>query len=181
LEHSKPFVACDAGTHGLIKAVAREWPHCRVQCLDFDPDIDADRFASAFWQALTMDNPPLELGFDDQGAYVVDLVEEEPNPAPIILRDEAVVLVTGGAYGVTADCVMELIQRVKTHLVILGRSQLPEPSAYPEDPSLIRQMLIEETKAQGLKKSPAEIEQEIKTIIKTRPFWPIWRSSKPVL
>jgi NAD(P)-dependent dehydrogenase (short-subunit alcohol dehydrogenase family) len=168
LEHSKPFVACDMGTHGLIKAVAREWPHCRVQCLDFDPDIDADRFASAFWQALTMDNPPLELGFDDQGVYLIDLVEEEPKPATIDLGDEAVILVTGGAYGVTADCVMELIQRVKTHLVILGRSQLPEPSAYPEDPSLIRQMLIEETKAQGLKKSPAEIEQEIKTIIKNQ-------------
>ena len=168
LEQSKPFAASDAGTHGLIKAVAREWPHCRVQCLDFDPDFDADRFSSAFWQALTIDNPPLELGFDDQGAYVIDLVEEEPKPATIDLGDESVVLVTGGAYGVTADCVIELTQKIKTHLVILGRSQLPEPSAYPEDPSLIRQMLIEETKAQGLKKTPAEIENEIKTILKNQ-------------
>lgn len=169
LDHTKPFAACDAGSIGLMKTVAREWPHCRVQCLDFDPTLDTDRLMSAFWQALTLDNPAVELGFNHEGSYTIALIEEEPNVSGVSgIKDGAVILVTGGAYGITADCAIALAQKIKAHFILLGRSALPEVVTWPNDPDFIRGELIAKAKAQNIKKTPVEIELEVKKIIKDR-------------
>ena len=71
LEHVKSYPAEHAGVHGILKSLAREYRHCRVQCLDMDPDLDSTQMASFLHQAIGMENPPIETGFNAQGIYTI--------------------------------------------------------------------------------------------------------------
>jgi NAD(P)-dependent dehydrogenase (short-subunit alcohol dehydrogenase family) len=88
------------------------------------------------------------------------------------LEHDGVLLVTGGAYGITADVTRAMAEKFRSRLVLVGRSPMPE--AEPEatrslnDRAELRQFLIGEARARGEKIKPAEIESGIKRILKDR-------------
>jgi acyl transferase domain-containing protein/NAD(P)-dependent dehydrogenase (short-subunit alcohol dehydrogenase family) len=115
------------GLAGLAKTAAREWPEVSCRAVD----------ASADWQhtvsvAQTIADEiffkgPVELGISEKGSKVVLLsASEQVKGGKLPLAKGDVVLITGGARGVTAEAAAALAQACAPALAILGRSPRPE-------------------------------------------------------
>jgi len=119
---------------GLVKTVAREWPEVHCKALDISPEPAASREAIALTVAdeICLDGP-VEVGIDSQhGARSLELVaaplEAAAGAEPPCAPGEVVVL-SGGARGVTAEAAVGMAARWRARLLLLGRS--PAPAAEP--------------------------------------------------
>ena len=129
------------GIGGIVKTVAAEEPGLFCRALDIDPAVDAAgaaaRVVAELFDAAT---DTAEIGIDAAGvrrapvpsrhasASTVTWVDPDRDPDPTTLSADDVLLVTGGARGVTALCVLELARRSAARFVLLGRTELaPEP------------------------------------------------------
>lgn len=175
LRRARPFAAAPAGTLGVAKSAAREWPELRVKCIDADPDIDVTRLVDESLMEFYDDDSTVEVGFTQSGRFQLELAEEcvpTADLSGLSLEHDGVLLVTGGAYGITADVTRAMAEKFRSRLVLVGRSPMPE--AEPEatrslnDRAELRQLLIGEARARGEKIKPAEIESGIKRILKDR-------------
>jgi NADP-dependent 3-hydroxy acid dehydrogenase YdfG/acyl carrier protein len=123
-----------AGVGGLVKTLAREAPALFCRSLDIAP-VDAPATAAAVVLAELTDaaTDVVEVGVDADGNRYTIRVADRPAPATgagTPVGPDDVVVVTGGARGVTADCVRELARRVAPEIVLLGRSTLTEEPAW---------------------------------------------------
>ncbi|OAD21680.1 cytochrome P450 family protein, partial [Candidatus Thiomargarita nelsonii] len=95
--------------------------------------------------------------------------ETETSIKPLQLSATDVVLFTGGARGITAQCALAVAQRYQCHIVLLGRTPQPEADESPEiaaaqDLPALRKMIIE----QHPQMRPAQIETECAKILANR-------------
>jgi len=87
------------------------------------------------------------------------------------LDDKSVVLVSGGARGVTAATVIRLAEVTKSRFVLMGRSRLEdEPSCCKgaQDDAGLKRALLADAKATGTKVTPAAIGQAARRILAGR-------------
>ena len=120
------------GLAGLVKTAAREWPGVVCRAIDVDPSLPLTSAASQLAKELGYE-APVEAAITASGVKTVAL--EERAAAPVAgepLAPGDLVLVTGGARGVTAECAVALASVFKPKLVLVGRSPLPgsEDAAY---------------------------------------------------
>ncbi len=168
------FSVAGAGTLGMAKSAAREWPHLRVKCIDLDPALDPSDWTGRALEELRHEDPNLEIGFSLEGRWRLNLESWAPQRGAGLssLAPGAVLLATGGAHGITADIALALAQESGLRLVLVGRSSLPEPesprTAALTDPDVLRKALIEELKAAHGKVKPTEVEAKLKQILKER-------------
>ena len=118
------------GVASLVKTAAWEWPNASVRAIDIE-SLDAERLAVE----LVEGGSGVEVALRDDGArlVVVDDVEASPAGETISVAQGGVVVVTGGARGVTAESALALAARHGLRLALLGRTTLREAS--PEEPS----------------------------------------------
>ncbi|MCW9049582.1 MAG: SDR family NAD(P)-dependent oxidoreductase, partial [Deltaproteobacteria bacterium] len=114
------------GLAGLNKTVALEWPsiHCRV--LDLAMGMEIKPTVSAIVQE-TFTRSPIEVGITSRGLLALELNAETldlKDSKPPVAEGELVVI-SGGARGVTAAVAVRLAARTQATLLLLGRSQLP--------------------------------------------------------
>ncbi len=114
---------------GLVKTAAIEWPAVRCLALDVDPKWeDTAAVAEAVCDELLHSDVCCrrEIGISPDGRIGLNLA---PVPAveaePVSLRSEDVVVVTGGARGVTAAAAKALAASAGGTLVLMGRSPAP--------------------------------------------------------
>lgn len=82
-----------------------------------------------------------------------------------------VFLVSGGAKGITAECVLKLAEYYPCHWILLGRSELVEEPVWASncfDEAELKKRILQSFMAQGKKPSPIEIKQIYKQITSTR-------------
>ena len=121
------FDAVQGGLAGLTKTVAREWPALRCKALDVSASwSDSDQVAAAIVGELTVDGP-IEVGLDGDVRRGLDTVLTAITNGRSRLGTGDVVVLTGGARGVTAEVACALATESKSTLVLLGRSPAPEP------------------------------------------------------
>ncbi|GLZ52159.1 type I polyketide synthase [Actinomycetospora sp. NBRC 106378] len=123
-----------AGVGGLVKTLAREAPVVFCRALDIAPVDSPDSAAEIVLAELTdAATDVVEVGVDADGHRRTVRVSDRPAPTigdATPVGPEDVVVVTGGARGVTADCVRELARRVAPEIVLLGRTTLAEEPAW---------------------------------------------------
>jgi len=155
---------------GLAKTVALEWPHCRALALDLDlHNVDT----AALAEELLTERGVVEVGLAD-GPITLEAVEVELDPdaagvAPLAEGD--LVVVSGGARGVTARVVLEMARRWKPTLLLLGRSPVPG-----EDPEWARGVEDDDLKPariavlrrEGAPFDPRRLEREVAAVRKGR-------------
>ncbi|MDA1092160.1 MAG: SDR family oxidoreductase [Acidobacteria bacterium] len=121
------FDASQGGLAGLAKTVAREWPALRCRALDVSKSwADDERVAAAIFSELALDGP-MEVGLDPHGRRGLELTQVPIGPGPARCGPDDVIVLTGGARGVTAAVARALAVETRSTLVLLGRSQVPEP------------------------------------------------------
>ncbi len=114
--------AIDGGLAGLAKTVGQEWPTVAARAFDIAPSVDA-RTAAAWLADELFVTGPTETGLASTGPTALELCHEaqtEPGSLPLAPGD--VVVVSGGARGVTAEVAVALARAARPTLVLLGRS-----------------------------------------------------------
>ncbi|HHO52070.1 MAG TPA: SDR family NAD(P)-dependent oxidoreductase [Deltaproteobacteria bacterium] len=109
---------------GLAKTLSHEWPGTRPLALDLAPGLDP----SAILDEILTARPVVELGLGEAGAVtpVAHPVRPPPPAAALPLEPGDLIVVTGGARGVTARCVDALVRRVPVAVLLLGRTPVPD-------------------------------------------------------
>jgi len=109
---------------GLAKTAALEWPRLTCKAIDLAPNIPA----AQVWEAITKPGP-VEIGITAAGMKRLDQVSETIAVGEQRLSPKDVILVTGGARGVTAAVAQAIANQIKPTLVLLGRTEVdgPEP------------------------------------------------------
>ncbi|MER6250449.1 SDR family NAD(P)-dependent oxidoreductase [Streptomyces sp. NPDC001584] len=170
-----------AGLHGFARSAALEYPDALVRAVHIHPKEDPERIATQLVAELSSGSAtdggsgttgaPASVGYTAEGARVARLPVSAPLPAgpydPPILDRDSVVLLTGGARGITARAALALARATGCHVELVGRT--PEPPtatdefAQAQDRVALRAALI----AAGLR-TPAEIEAAASRILAER-------------
>jgi acyl transferase domain-containing protein/NAD(P)-dependent dehydrogenase (short-subunit alcohol dehydrogenase family) len=157
---------------GLVKTAALEWPDIRCTAIDIDPEWnDRQAVARAVISEVVAADPdrPTEVGISGPDAderIVLELVDADREAeGDIGLGKDDVMVVIGGARGVTAASASRLAQQTGCKLALIGRSPSPTPepawlSGLMEEAEIKRAILAHSEK--GSATSPMEIESEFK-------------------
>jgi acyl transferase domain-containing protein/NAD(P)-dependent dehydrogenase (short-subunit alcohol dehydrogenase family)/acyl carrier protein len=158
------------GLAGLVKTAAVEWKNVRCRVFDIAPGWqDHADIAEMLVSELLYADPtdPVEVGLDPDTRWVPEL-ESLPFPqGDIRLDPKDVVIVTGGARGITAAAARALAEHVRPTLVLLGRSLSPAPEPEwlkgIEDPSAMKKAIFDHEFA-GNRNAPVLLEKKYKKI-----------------
>lgn len=164
------------GSHtGLLKTLTAEWQNVQAKAIDFDSTLSPADMAQHIINELLLPGGRVEVGYP-QGNRTIFKTILAPltvtTTAPqFTLSPDSVVLVTGGARGITAEIASEIVMP-GMKLVVIGRS--PEPDA--ESPTTagitnikdMRQVLLKQARAQGLSPTPIQIERQIMQVFRDR-------------
>jgi len=164
-----------AGLHGLVRTLRREYPDLDARAVDVSPkDEPAVVAEHLLAELLTAGGPPV-VGYAGGARTALRLA-----PAPLTgigdadpalslgLGPESVVLLTGGARGITARVAVGLARATGCHIELIGRTPLPiakeDPAtAAAADRVALRRSLIE----RGIR-VPAEVEATAGRILAER-------------
>ena len=166
-------VAWSAGIAALAKTASREWPDVAVKAIDVETrNQSPKRIAQELFAELVAGGPELEVGLQTDGRRITLLAQSGVSAGePVELPDDAVIIVSGGARGVTAVCLQELLRRRPAKLAILGRTPLTEEPAYlansTGDAELKKTLLGRYTEA-GRQVTPIELNREVSQILNLR-------------
>ena len=163
-------VPLGAGVRGLVKTAALERPERPVRLVDIDPTRAAAELAGLVADELGEPAAPVEVAWWD-GRRRRSGIGPAPERSPAVelpLTGDSVVLLTGGARGVTARVAVALAERVGCTIELVGRSTLPDGEEEPElaachDRPALRTALI----AAGWRE-PKAIEKECDRILAQR-------------
>ncbi len=161
------------GLPGLIKTAGLEWPLAGVKAIDLEVGGQPPEAAAARLLAeLLTGGPEQEVALDAAGARRTLAAAREPAPDPVrSLGPEDVILVSGGARGVTASCVVAMAQATRARFVLLGRTALAdEPPALRgvQGEAALKRALMEDAQRQGKRPSPRELGQQVSRVLADR-------------
>jgi NAD(P)-dependent dehydrogenase (short-subunit alcohol dehydrogenase family) len=114
------------GVASLVKTAAWEWPNASVRAIDIE-SLDAERLAAELLGGGS--GVEVALRADGTRLVAVDDIDAAPVGETISVATGGVVVVTGGARGVTAESALALAKRHGLRLALLGRTPLPPASA----------------------------------------------------
>ena len=168
------FGAISSGLFGLTKSVNQEWEPVFCRALDISPDVDSQTSVEHILAELHDHNRlVVEVGYTAQGrtTLICEPQLEEIFDSPIPHPESQVFLVSGGAKGITAQCVIELARRYQCKFILLGRAAAePEPvwaEGYVTDADL-KKRIMEDFVAKGDKPTPAMVEKKFRYIASCR-------------
>ena len=151
-----------AGLFGLAKTVAQEHPAAFVRALDTTQDQCIASIVAELGCA-----GPVEVGLTGAVRRTLSAVMlPSPHSVAVALGPDDVIVVSGGARGVTAACVIELASRSQARFVLLGRSRIdvvepPEAASAATEPLLMRALA-----KPGM--SPPDLRRQVGSILAAR-------------
>ncbi|WP_218010313.1 type I polyketide synthase [Actinomadura chibensis] len=156
-----------AGLGGLARTIAQEHPEVHVRALDVDTKETPRAIAQRILAELLDPDGPVVVGHEGERRNGLSVVpaDLDGDPAPPVEPD-GVVLLTGGARGVTARLALELARASGCHLEIIGRT--PEPRGEPAFPDAPDEPALRRTLVAEGNRQPAEIEATIRTVLVER-------------
>jgi acyl transferase domain-containing protein len=170
-------LAYQGGVVGLTKTIAHEMPEVHVKVVDLNLDTTAEEAAKSILSELFADDEIVEVGFV-LGKRLGLEVKEAPYESVLTstkpaLNSSSVVLVTGGARGITAKVTLELAKKYKPTFVIVGRLPRPKETESANTAGLsaakdIKAALINERQALGQTVNIREIEQAYQHLLRER-------------
>ncbi|MGH3694198.1 MAG: SDR family oxidoreductase [Pseudonocardiaceae bacterium] len=160
------------GLPGLVRTVAREFPDRLVRVVDVDPKEEADRIAGYLLAELLTPDAPTEVGCMAGERITLRLAAaplSSSRSAEFELGADSVVLLTGGARGITAQVAIGLARSAGgAHLELVGRTPLPVGDEDPVTAAATDRVALRRVLAQTGNRKPAEIEAACSQILAQR-------------
>ena len=146
------FVQFGGGATAVASTLFLERPDLKVRIIDFDESIGEDKISQGIIDELQTYESFSSVKYDKKMSRHVVCYENslpyEYKKRDISWSNKDVVLVTGGAKGITAQCALEFARSTKARMVLVGRS--PEPENKKDDSEInqtIKQFESEHLKA----------------------------------
>lgn len=167
------FQPVEAGLHGLARVMANEYPQTVCRSFDVDSELRTDAAAALIVEELKVKGSN-EVGLSAQSRRIAVLQDDKlnlkaPNPS---LPPRPAIIVTGGARGVTAECVKKLAEACQPRYVLIGRSPVPmqesAETAKAQAPQELKALLYARAKAQGQSLTPKQLEDKCRQILANR-------------
>lgn len=165
-----------AGIVGLTKTVGKEFDNVHVKALDFEASIAPKKLAESILTEMTVDDDVVEVGYQSAQRLGLDVVQtpfvaaaEKRTP----LNSSSVVLVTGGARGITAEITLDLARRYKPNFIIVGRLPRPAETESPitaglETQKEIKAAIIADMQANGKIINVRDVERTYQQLLRER-------------
>lgn len=160
------------GYPGLFRSLAREFDNTTCRLISLSTPQEMDQIAEITLKEILTNDKPAEVIYKNERRHKVDIIPSplstSLNEAHIQLDQKSVVLVLGGAQGITAELVKHMSQAYPCTYILVGRSADPRNEASAKEfegmktKEEIRGYLIKS----GKFTSPAEIEKETTKIFK---------------
>ena len=170
-----------AGTLGVAKSAAREWSELHVKCIDAAPGLAPAWLAGHVRAEMFSADTQIEVGYSAAGRCCIDLAPRSTLAGEVgavgelgalYLEQDCVVLVTGGAYGITAELTRVLAKKYRPRLVLVGRSTLPGPEPTLtrgiDDVAELRRLLTARMRAASLRITPVLVEAALAQLRRDR-------------
>ncbi|MCP4602227.1 MAG: SDR family oxidoreductase [Proteobacteria bacterium] len=163
-----------SGLSGLAKTASIEWPRASVKAIDLECNgRPPEEIAKAVCRELIIGGPELEVGLKADGSrYRLKSYSESVKSSTADLIDEnAVIVASGGARGITAKTLIQLAKEARPRLILLGRTQLTDEPACcqgVETDAEIKRALLEEAKTNGKTVAPSELGNQTRYILANR-------------
>jgi len=162
----------DGGVAGLVKSIADEWPDVHARVVDFSDETNAEIAGRLVAEIACSDSEP-EVAYRHGIRHRTSLAA-----APLDGRSEievaqgSVMLITGGARGITAEVAVDLARRYRPEMIVVGRTpvdagELEQSNAYATAAEL-RSALMEAARAGGKVGRVADIEAQVTRILRMR-------------
>jgi acyl transferase domain-containing protein/NAD(P)H-dependent flavin oxidoreductase YrpB (nitropropane dioxygenase family)/NAD(P)-dependent dehydrogenase (short-subunit alcohol dehydrogenase family) len=171
-----PFFPGQGALAGFVKSLALEWPgvHCKVVALD-GHDAAAVR-ADELMAELSARDGLVEVAYTGGKRRALSLrlaPLDTREPARLEITPECVLLVTGGARGITAEVACELAERYRPTLLLVGRSPLPgaEEAAATRHltaPAALKAALLDGLRQSGQTATVAQVEAAYQRLVRDR-------------
>jgi len=121
------------GLAGMVKTAGHEWPRVHCKAVDLDPAFDSPEQAAASIVEELLKRGPAEVGLTRRGRSALELRPvSQPDAVdrqPSRLERGDLVVISGGARGITAEVAVALAEACQPRLVVLGRSPAPAAEA----------------------------------------------------
>ncbi|MBU2872225.1 SDR family NAD(P)-dependent oxidoreductase, partial [Colwellia sp. E2M01] len=183
------------GLAGLVKTLSHEWNgqlnnetpvFCRL--VDLSSKLAADKAATIICdELLDIDGSLIEVGYDTDNlsnnlASRLTLIGVPTDSYSLtasnekLINQDSVFLVSGGAKGVTAHCVIEIAKQHQAKFILLGRSPLlasdeeSEPSwaSGLQDEVALKKAAMQVLIASGEKPTPVKVSDFVRPILANR-------------
>jgi acyl transferase domain-containing protein/NAD(P)H-dependent flavin oxidoreductase YrpB (nitropropane dioxygenase family) len=161
------------GVAGLLKSLAKERPELHVRSVDLDPEGEPADLARHLLAEMMASEGPVEVGYrgDKRSVLTVEPLDLGPVDESFPLSRESVIVLTGGARGITARIAEGLAAEFGCRLELVGRS--PVPGVAAEEPPELRDVedaieLKRLLATRGDCATPLEVEQRARAILAER-------------
>lgn len=161
------------GLNGLVKCLDLEWSAVYCRAVDVQPEWADQRIAEALLgEVYDANRSVIEVGLSDEGRATLSgkLVSvQEHQQVPTTVREDAVWLVSGGARGVTANCVIEMAQAFGGKFILLGRSDasvaVPAFAKTEDNAGALNRLIMQDLKERGEKPNLATVKKIYNQIV----------------
>ncbi len=123
-------------TQALAASLHLERPDLKVRSLDFSPTVSPPQLAERVMAELATPEPYAAVGYNAELQRLMPrpVVQEAADyqPRSITWTGEDVMLVTGGAKGITAECAIALAESTGVKMALVGSS--PQPNEADDNP-----------------------------------------------
>ncbi|MBE0582999.1 MAG: SDR family NAD(P)-dependent oxidoreductase, partial [Desulfofustis sp.] len=157
-----------------MKTMAIEWPEVRFKAVDIALPCDANTISNILFSEMIHEDGAVEIGWERGKRYGLSMnLAPLPSEEKVIPELDWVVLVTGGARGITSHITLEIARCYQPTLLLVGRSPLP---ADEEDDFLVglesaqevKQALIRKAKEEHRAITIPEVEAECRAIMSAK-------------
>ncbi|TEW55938.1 SDR family NAD(P)-dependent oxidoreductase [Psychromonas sp. RZ22] len=163
------------GLAGLVKTLAHEWDNVFCRILDIPSQYAAEKVTNIVINELNdKQTKPVEVGFNSKGrlTLVAKSTDSYTLESSHSIDQDSVFLVSGGAKGVTAHCVIEIAKQYQCKFLLLGRSayQAQEEtwSLEHETEESLKKAAMQFLIAEGEKPNPKLIQNMVNPVLANR-------------
>ena len=171
-----PFDWTAAGLSGLVKSLNREWPTVFCRTVDLHPQLTSEQVVDRLlveWQDTHV--AIAEVGYDAHLNRVIPVTEPVTEMVSAssteTFQSSDVVVVTGGAQGITAECIIALAQTNPCTFLLLGRTDYQEEPAWAQgitEEKELKQAIFRAQQQSGQMPPPIKVQQEYRQIMASR-------------
>jgi acyl transferase domain-containing protein/NAD(P)H-dependent flavin oxidoreductase YrpB (nitropropane dioxygenase family)/NAD(P)-dependent dehydrogenase (short-subunit alcohol dehydrogenase family) len=159
------------GLPGLVRTIAREFPDRLIRVIDVDPKEEPVHIAGYLLGELLTPHAPTAVGYAAGQRVTLQLAAAPLDPdgsGGFRLGPESVVLLTGGARGITARIAIGLARAGAGHLELVGRTPPPADEEDPVTAAAADRIGLRRMLAEVGNHTPADIEATTSRILAER-------------
>jgi NAD(P)-dependent dehydrogenase (short-subunit alcohol dehydrogenase family) len=161
------------GLNGLVKCLNLEWSQVYCRAVDIQPEFEAGVIAKHIIGELHDANRSVfETAISEGGRAMLAATKvevQEHTQIQTTVTADSVFLVSGGARGVTANCVIDMARAFQCKFILLGRSNfdfvVPDYAINESDDGALKRLIMTDMKGKGQKPNLAEVKKIYNQIV----------------